>query len=191
MARDLSDTDPQLLERFLGGEEAAFTQLMRRHEDRVFAVALRMTGDRADALDATQDAFIAAFRQAGSFRGEAAFGTWLYRIAVNSCRDLLRKKARAPVPEGDEQVLDRRSTSRRIEDDVTLRLELSRALGLLQEDYRESVVLHDLGGVPYDEIARITQVSIGTVKSRISRGRRKLAEILEQPDPPASSKEPR
>ncbi|MFN2388637.1 MAG: RNA polymerase sigma factor [Actinomycetota bacterium] len=182
-------TDEDLLALFLEHDDEAFAELMARHEDRIFAVTLRITGNRADALDATQDAFIAAYRRAGSFRGDASFGTWLYRIAINSSKDLLRKKARAPVPEGDPSAFDRPASARRVEDDVGLRVDVSRALAMLQDEYRESVVLHDLGGVPYDEIARITGVSIGTVKSRISRGRRKLADLMEQPRRSGASKE--
>src|SRR5918999_3142180 len=84
--------DEDLLRAFLEGDPSSFDELMRRHEQRIFALALRLTGDRADALDATQDAFIVAFRRAETFRGDAAFSTWLYRIGINACNDLLRKK---------------------------------------------------------------------------------------------------
>lgn len=181
MHRDLEHlSDEDLLGRFVAGEEAAFDTLMRRHEDRVFGVALRMTGDRADALDATQDTFVQAFRRAGSFRGDAAFGTWLYRIAINACHDLLRRRGRAPVPEAD---LPEAAADERIDERVAARLDVSAALALLQEDYRVAVVMHDLGGIPYEDIAAEVGVSIGTIKSRISRGRRRLAALLEQKQP--------
>jgi RNA polymerase sigma-70 factor (ECF subfamily) len=183
-------SDEALLEVFLRGQESAFTELVRRHEDRIFALALKMTGNRSDALDATQDTFIQCFRQAAKFRGESAFGTWLYRIGINSCRDLLRKRKRLPaledeVPEADPPS-DRGPS---IEDAVSARLDLRTALAALNEDYREAVALHDLGGVPYEEIATMTGVSIGTVKSRISRGRKRLAELLEQQGGAKTSKE--
>lgn len=163
---------------------------MRRHEDRIFGLALRMTGDRADALDATQDAFISAFRQAAKFRGESSFGTWLYRIAINATRDLLRKKRRLPEPMADPS--DRADgAERRMEDAVGDRLDLGRALHDVPEEYREAVMLHDLGGIPYEEIARLADVPIGTVKSRISRGRRLLAKALEQAAETEASKEER
>ena len=99
---DLEDlTDEALLDRFHRGAQEAYPVLMRRHEDRIFGLALRMTGDRSDALEATQDTFISAFRQAGSFRGDSSFGTWLYRIGINACRDLLRKRRRLPEPVAD------------------------------------------------------------------------------------------
>ena len=161
---------------------------MRRHEDRIFALALRMMGNRADALDATQDAFINAFRQTERFRGDAAFGTWLYRIAINACKDLLRKRSRWET--SDDETIERAEPAPiRVEDEVVTRLELRDALERLPGDYREAVILHDLGGVPYQEIASITGVQIGTVKSRISRGRRLLGELLEHGGAQATSKE--
>ena len=179
-------SDEALLDAFVKGEEAAYTVLMRRHEDRIFALAFRMTGDRSDALEATQDAFISAFRQAASFRRDAAFGTWLYRIAINACRDLLRKRRRLPEPVGD--ILETSpSSSARLDEAVATRVDVAQALARLPEDYKQAVALHDLGGVAYEEIAAIAGVPIGTVKSRISRGRRMLAHMLEQPAPEGSS----
>ncbi len=180
-------SDELLLQRAAGGDQAAFSALVRRHEDRVFGIAIRITGDRADALDATQDTFVAVFRQAGSFRGDAAFTTWLYRVAVNACRDLLRKRRRLPEPA--EELPERGNPGIGVEDAVNLRLDLAQALARLPEDYREAVLMHDLGAIPYDEIARITGAALGTVKSRISRGRRRLAELLEQPGHPEASKD--
>lgn len=182
--------DEELLERHRAGDRRAFDELVRRHEDRIFALALKMTGQRADALDATQEAFVAAFKRAASFRGDAAFGTWLYRIAINACTDLLRRRARSPVAGEHEPAEQPRPDRPGLDELVGLRLELEQALAALSPEYREAVCLFDLGGVPYEEIARITGVSLGTVKSRISRGRRRLAELLgEHPAPPAASKE--
>lgn len=181
-----SPSDEDLLRAAAAGDQSAFTALVRRHEDRVFNIAIRITGDRADALDATQDTFVAVFRQAGSFRAEAAFTTWLYRVAVNACRDLLRKRRRFPEP--TEEVPERARPGLGTEEVVGLRMDLARALARLPEEYREAVLMHDLGAVPYEEIAAATGVALGTVKSRISRGRRRLAELLEQPAPaPASN----
>ena len=174
-----SDTDPgdsTLVRRLVGGDHGAFDELMRRHEDRIFALAYRMTGNRADALDATQEAFIAAFRNARSFKGTAAFSTWLYRIAINACTDLLRRKQRL-VPTED---VDPGPARVRGEEEISLHLDLARALARLAPDHREAVLLHDVGGHPYEDIAALTGVRVGTVKSRISRGRKKLAELLEQ-----------
>jgi RNA polymerase sigma-70 factor (ECF subfamily) len=175
-------SDEQLLDAFVTGERSAFEELVRRHEDRLFGLALRMTGNRADALDATQDAFVAAFRRAPSFRGDAAFGTWLYRIAINATQDLLRKRGRDVVSETEETEAPVRSAVERVEDAVVARVDVARALAALPEEYREAVVMHDLGGVPYEEIAQLTGTPMGTVKSRISRGRRQLAGLLEHRD---------
>lgn len=184
-------SDEALLDRYVNGTQAAYQTLMRRHEERIFALALRMTGDRSDALEATQDTFIAVFRQATKFRGESSFGTWLYRIGINASRDVLRKKRRLPEPVADPSEKTDGIDQRRVEDAVADRLDLSRALQGLTEEYRQAVVLHDLGAVPYEEIAAIAGVPIGTVKSRISRGRRLLAAALEQASDPDASKETR
>lgn len=186
MHPDQAPTDESLLDAFLGGDHQAFTTLVRRHEDRMFALALRMTGSRADALDATQDTFLTMFRRASSFRGESAFSTWLYRIGINACHDLLRRRSRRAEAEGDRPDLEDARTSR-MDEAAALRVDLARALAELPEEYREAVVMHDLGGVPYEEIASLTDAAVGTVKSRISRGRRRLSEAMEQAsDSPAS-----
>jgi RNA polymerase sigma-70 factor, ECF subfamily len=168
--------DEELLARFISGDEAAFNELMRRHEDRIFGLALSITGDRGDALEATQETFMALWRKATSFQGRARFGTWLYRIGINAARDQVRKRSRMPLLEAEappEAPLPGDMES------VSLRLDLARGLATLPPEYREAVVMHDLGDIPYEEIARITDVALGTVKSRISRGRRLLAKHLE------------
>lgn len=186
-SRREESTDEDLLSQAASGDQSAFTALVRRHEDRVFGIALRITGDRADALDATQDTFVSVFRQAGSFRAEAAFTTWLYRVAVNACRDLLRRRRRLPEP--TEELPERPRPGIGTEEIVGLRLDLAQALARLPDEYRDAVLMHDLGAIPYEEIAQITGVALGTVKSRISRGRRRLAELLEQPAPAPASKD--
>jgi RNA polymerase sigma-70 factor, ECF subfamily len=183
--------DEELLKKFLAGTEDAFTELMRRHEDRIFSLAMRITGNRADAFDATQETFIQAFRKAERFRGDSAFGTWLWRIGINACNDLLRKRKRNPVPEEEPTREDTRGSSATVDESVVTRLELKDALAQLSDDYREAVVMHDLGGIPYEEIATLTGVSIGTVKSRISRGRKRLAHLLEQGSTSGTSKDSR
>lgn len=178
--------DDDLLRRVVAGSHDAFAVLVRRHEDRVFSLAYRMMGNRADALEASQEIFLAVFRQAASFRGDAAFSTWLYRVGTNACRDLLRKKKRDPIAQGDAR---EEASPTLVDDAVVARVDVSRALASLPDAYREAVVMHDLGGIPYEDIARLTGARIGTVKSRISRGRRLLGEILEQPAAATASKE--
>jgi RNA polymerase sigma-70 factor, ECF subfamily len=181
---DLSDEE--LLDEYIDGKDAAYGVLMRRHEDRIFGLALRMLGNRSDALDATQDAFVSAFRRARSFRGESSFGTWLYRIGINACRDLLRAKARLPEPRADPEPEEPTAS---VDQEVLDRITVSRALASLPEEYARAVAFHDLGGVPYEEIAETEVVPVGTIKSRISRGRRMLAQALEQQTQLGSSKE--
>ena len=180
-------SDEELLRRFVEGNDDAFTSLVRRHEDRLFSLAYRMTGARADALDVLQETFLSAARRAASFKGEASFGTWLYRIAVNASHDLVRKQARQAIPHDD--LPEPRVTQEAVDDMVTARVDISSALATLPDDYRKAVAMHDIGGIPYDEIARITRAPIGTVKSRISRGRRMLGALLEQRLEAKTSKE--
>ena len=188
MARDEDLSDAELLAKAADGSGGAFGVLMRRHEDRMFAMALRMLGERADALDATQEAFIAAFRRAKSFRGESAVGTWLYRIGINACKDYARKRKRWGTQDDVDQIAEP-EVSGPIDERVATRMEVQEALAKLPDEYREPLVMHDLGGIPYEEIATATGTVIGTVKSRISRGRRKLAQLLEPENHPRSSKE--
>lgn len=186
-------SDERLLQLYVEGDETAFAVLMHRHEDRIFGLAYRMLGDRSDALEATQETFISAFRQASTFRGDSAFGTWLYRVGINACRDLMRRRRRLPVAEDDPFRASGAITPALtgIDEPVIDRMEIASALARLPADYREAVVMHDLGGIPYDEIATLTRAKIGTVKSRISRGRRMLAELMEQPAAARPSKEKR
>jgi RNA polymerase sigma-70 factor (ECF subfamily) len=181
--------DEDLLRRFVDGDEDAFSELMRRHEDRVFAAAYRITGDRSEALDATQEAFISLFKGAKSFRGDAAFSTWLYRIGMNAAYDVVRK--RRPTVEAHPDLAQETGSSGAIamEEAAGIRSDVAGALAALPAEYREAVVMHDLGGIPYEEIATLTKVSLGTVKSRISRGRRRLAELLEPSYRPDTSKD--
>jgi RNA polymerase sigma-70 factor (ECF subfamily) len=183
---DLDPTDEDLLARLLRGESDAFDELMRRHEDRIFALALSITGDRGDALEATQETFLALWRKAASFGGRARFGTWLYRIGINAARDQVRKRTRSPLLEEDAtpDVSIGSGT-----ESVAVRLDVARALADLPAEYREAVVMHDLGDISYEEIAHLTGVPLGTVKSRISRGRRLLAGLLEPRAQGRSSKD--
>ena len=174
--------DRALMAAHVGGDPAAFTELVRRHRDRLWAVALRTTGDREEASDALQDALISAYRNAGSYRGDAAVTTWLHRVVVNACLDRLRRrKVRAAVPlpddafEGDRTVLvDRRDAIAERETAI----EVERALALLPDDQRAAVVLVDLQGWSVADAARMLDCPEGTVKSRCSRGRARLAVTL-------------
>jgi RNA polymerase sigma-70 factor (ECF subfamily) len=173
-----ADQDVALIERYLAGDTAAFNELMRAHEDRVFGVCLRMLRDREAALDATQETFITVFRKADRFAGRSAFSTWLYRVAVNTCYDAARKAKRRladPLPEGNDPRDEMASDDM---DSVELRPDIEAALLSLPEEFRAAVVLTDLEGLSLQMVADVLEVPVGTVKSRVFRGRKILADIL-------------
>jgi RNA polymerase sigma-70 factor (ECF subfamily) len=167
--------DAQLVASFLEGDRRAFDELMRAHEDRIFSVCLRILADREAALDAVQETFVTVFRKANQFSGAAAFSTWLYRIAVNTCYDQLRRSSRhqaQPLPDiNDPPDLSSDDALGSVE----LRPDLERALADLAPEFRTAVVLSDLEGLPLQAVAEALDVPIGTVKSRVFRGRRMLA----------------
>ena len=164
-------------------DAAEFEALVKEHERMIYLLCLRMTGNPADAQDCAQEAFLKAYRASGSFRGNASAKTWLYRIAYNACLDFLRRRKNeasldalqeagfdpadtlAPLPGAD---VERRELRRQIE------------LALLQlpEDQRAVMILRDFQQMPYDEIARVLDMNQGTVKSRLSRAREKVKNIL-------------
>lgn len=170
--------DVTLVERVAAGDRDAFSVLMERHQDLVFSVALRLMGNREAALDATQETFVTLFRKADRFRAEAAFTTWLYRVATNTCYDHLRKQQRrqtVQLPEHHDPI------DPTAEDDFTS-VELSptvhEALASIPPDFRAAVVLSDVQGCSLMEIAEVLDIPVGTAKSRIFRGRRMLAQKL-------------
>jgi RNA polymerase sigma-70 factor (ECF subfamily) len=182
------DTDPgpegdrALLAAHVAGDPDAFGELVRRHRDRLWAVALRTTSDPEDASDALQDAVISAYRNAGSFRGESAVTTWLHRVVVNACLDRMRRRKvrpTVPLPEEDGDTGHRGLADPRDDlDRLELRLEIDRALAALPLDQRAAIVLVDVEGLPVADAALVLGVPEGTVKSRCSRGRARLAVSL-------------
>jgi RNA polymerase sigma-70 factor (ECF subfamily) len=186
---DAADLD--CLRRHLAGDREAFGELIARHRGRLWAVALRTTGNPEDAADALQDAALSAFKAAGSFRQDSAVGTWLYRITVNACLDRLRRAAARPTvhyPDPDSAVWSA-ATADPVDmaEQRELRLLLEQALALLPQEQRAAVVLVDVQGLPVDEAAAVLEVPVGTVKSRCARGRAKLAAALRDvrnPQPP-------
>ncbi|MGQ0678980.1 MAG: RNA polymerase sigma factor [Actinomycetota bacterium] len=170
-----SRTDESLVAAFVElGDTRALEILLRRHESKVFGIAYRILGNRADALDATQDVFLTVFRKARSFQHQAAFTTWLYRLTTNACHDIGRKKARTPIPSDS---LPEHGVPA---EDLATRLTVEQGLRKLQPDQRTAVVMRDLYALSYEQIAEATGVAVGTVKSRIARGRLALAGILEE-----------
>ena len=174
------DRDEDLVRRYLSGEGAAFAILVERHERRVYNLALRMTGREEDARDAAQDAFLTALRKLSSFRGEAAFTTWMHRVTVNACYDLLRKRQRQPMLERGNEDLPAPEPVPYPDhsDEVVLSIDVQRALMQVPEDFRAVMVLHDVQDLPQDEVAAILGIAVGTVKSRLHRGRVALARAL-------------
>lgn len=198
----MPDDERALLDLSRSGDLDAFEHLVRLHQDRVFNLAYRITGNHEDAADAAQEAFLRAYQALPRFRADAAFGTWLYRIATNAALDLVRRRPRVPpvdlpadgLPanrpsvgqpwgsdpsagypsashpsaEGPEAAAHRREVSRRVQ----------AALAALPPEFRAAVVLRDLEGLAYEEVARILGVPTGTVRSRISRGREAMRALL-------------
>jgi RNA polymerase sigma-70 factor (ECF subfamily) len=172
--------DEDLVRRYLSGDRGAFAALVERHERRMYNLALRMTGREEDARDATQDAFLTALRKLSSFRGEAAFTTWMHRVTVNACYDLLRKRQREPLLDlGDEDhVRPEPPPTPDPADATSLSVDVQRALLEVPEDFRAVMILHDVHDLPQDEVASILGIPVGTVKSRLHRGRVALARAM-------------
>lgn len=178
----------ELIARIVDGETELFEQLVLEHQSLVYNLALRMVANPADAEDCAQEAFIRAFRSLASFRGRSNFSSWLYRVTTNVCLDHLRaRKRRAetglttadergeetelPIPDpsdGPETLAEKRERREAVQ----------RCLRRLPDDFRQVLLLREVCGLSYDEIARETKFEIGTVKSRIFRARRKLGDLL-------------
>ncbi|WP_019633664.1 RNA polymerase sigma factor SigM [Actinomadura atramentaria] len=172
--------DKELLALHARGEEHAFAELVRRHRDRMWAVAIRTLGDPEEAADALQDACLSAFRAAGRFRGDAAVTTWLHRIVVNACLDRIRRRSVRPAtPMGDDEVFD--AVAPRLPDPTDahgVSLDVHAALETLPFEQRAALVLVDMLGYTVDDAARVMDVPPGTIKSRCARGRARLAPLL-------------
>jgi RNA polymerase sigma-70 factor (ECF subfamily) len=196
--------DRDLLAAHVAGDAEAFGTLFARHRDRLWAVALRTTGDLEEAADALQDAMVAAFRRADTFRGESAVTTWLHRIVVNACLDRLRRRTvRLAVPLPDDLDPEGGASSHRpapgtggVLDPADLAVDGERratvlaALATLPPDQRAALVLVDMEGYSVEETARILDCAPGTVKSRCSRGRARLLPLLVDHRPGGRDRQP-
>lgn len=180
-------TDQQLVEQALANNTQAFAQLYERHRDRVYRLAYRFVGNKADALDLCQEVFVKAYEALPSFQGRAAFGTWLSHIASNTCVDHLRQAAHRRAGELDEQGVkaDLRLPGRRETPDPTLGAEreelqaaIDAAIAQLSPEHREVFVLHATEGLTYAEIASVIGCPIGTVMSRLHYARKRLQGLL-------------
>jgi RNA polymerase sigma-70 factor (ECF subfamily) len=170
--------DETLVAAALEGDDKALDLLLRRHHDRVHALCRRLAGNDADAADATQEALITIVRRLDRFDGKAKFTTWLYRVTTNACLDELRRRKRRPTPTDDIFLADTPSRGPSVDGQVADRLDIDAALAELSPDFRAAVVLRDLCGLDYAEIAEVLDLAPGTVRSRISRGRGALAHVM-------------
>nr|WP_305000234.1 RNA polymerase sigma factor SigM [Kribbella steppae] len=175
-------SDAELMREHVAGNPDTFGILVKRHRDRMWAVAIRTLGEPEEAADALQEAFISAFRRADSFRGDAKVTTWLHRIVVNACLDRIRRRqvrAADPLPEDEDRAAELAGPS---EDDPAevreRRLDVLNALKQINSDQRSALVLVDMEGYSIEEAAAILDCAPGTVKSRCARGRARLLPLL-------------
>jgi RNA polymerase sigma-70 factor (ECF subfamily) len=173
-------SDEELIRRFVGGDKAAFGALVSRHEQRVYNVALRMLGRPEDARDAAQDAFLSAMRSLPNFRGDAAFSTWLHRVTINACYDILRKGKRVQLAAAADEEQGRAEGPPAPDhaDTSAAAIDVQRALVRVPEEFRAVLVLHDVQDLSYDQIGEALGIPVGTVKSRLHRARVSLAGFL-------------
>ncbi|MFR3788200.1 MAG: RNA polymerase sigma factor [Agathobaculum desmolans] len=178
--------DKHMLVKARRGELSAFEELVRKYEKRVYAVALRSSGSPEDAADITQEVFLRAWRSIETFRGDSGFSTWLFRITMNMCVDHARHKQSQPqcqplvIGEEDAErpIPDTAPTPEEHLDNSELGRELAAALDAVSEEHRRIVLLRDVSGMSYTEIAEVLEISEGTVKSRLARARVALRRIL-------------
>jgi RNA polymerase sigma-70 factor, ECF subfamily len=204
MAIPMTWTDEELVDRSKTGDTESFNQLVRRWERPIFALAYRTLGREEDARDVTQETFLRAFRALPGFKGDAKFSSWLYRIALNLCRDWMRKQRRTPVvamPEGvdvDQLVSENHQTTS--VEDLAARAELSRgvakAMEHLPEEQRTAILLKEYHGLTFQEIADMTNCPLSTAKTRVYQGltllRKHLAEQGQfEPPVAGAAKRPR
>lgn len=182
------EQESAIVRKVLGGDANAFETLVLEYEKNVYNIALRMTGNSEDAADMTQEAFIKAYNSLQSFRGDSKFSVWLYRIVSNVCLDFLRSKNRRPTvslsvedDDGEDAQLDVADESQSPElllDRKLTRDSVRRGLDSLPPDYRQILLLREIQGLSYDEIAQALSLEVGTVKSRIFRARKRLCTFL-------------
>ena len=182
------EQEAAIVRKVLGGDANAFETRVLEYEKNVYNIALRMTGNSEDAADMTQEAFIKAYNSLQSFRGDSKFSVWLYRIVSNVCLDFLRSKNRRPTvslsvedDDGEDTQLDVADESQSPElllDRKLTRDSVRRGLDSLPPDYRQILLLREIQGLSYDEIAQALSLEVGTVKSRIFRARKRLCTFL-------------
>lgn len=174
-------SDIELATRIVKGDKEAFAEILHRYEGKVYRLAYRMTGSVADAEDLTQDIFLAIYRSLPRFRGDSSLSTWIYRVAMNHCMDF-RRRTRLESLSLDENLLIVTNSWQENPLEAATKEELGReveaALARLAPHHREVVILHELHGLTYGEVAEVLQIPVGTVKSRLSNAFRQLRELL-------------
>ena len=189
-------TEEALVKAAQRGDEDAFEELVRRYEKKVYALSLRLCGNSEDAQEAAQEAFLSAWQGLKFFRGEASFSTWLYRLTSNAAIDLLRRRKAPALSLEDEEapidLPDPGPTPEEAAERRELRQAIEAGLAALSVEHRQVLVLREMHQLSYEEIADVLALDVGTVKSRISRGRKKLRNFLVERgnfSPPPASKE--
>ena len=178
--------DPAIIAAAQRGDRAALDTLLRAHHDKIYALCRRMTGNDADARDATQEALLAICRGLPRFDGRSALSTWIYRVTANACLDELRRRSRRPALVDNDALLDASAAApiahaSTFPDHIAHQVDLDAALRTLAPEFRAAVVLRDLCDLDYAEIGEVLGIPPGTVRSRIARGRAALALVLGNP----------
>jgi len=185
----VTDAEKLWLARSREGDIESFEKLIERHQKKAYNIALRMMHNPEDARDATQEALIKAFRGIKTFRDESGFSTWLYRIVMNTCKDELRKNSRTAAlsleqgwntDDGFEpiELADESFSPERLFERKGIRIQIQQAIAALPEANRSALILRDVQGFSYEDIGKLLDCPVGTVKSRINRGRQLLRELL-------------
>lgn len=186
----MTASDLKLIEDFQKGDEEVFEELVRRYQKKVYNSTYRMMGNHEDAWDLAQESFLRVYRNLRRFQGKASFSTWLFTITTNICRDELRKRQRRVKTQSlsqaiqtedgeiERELVDVSMIPEEISLNRELQAEIQEVIDKLPVEQREAIILRELQGFNYGEIAEITGVAVGTVKSRISRGRRSLRNLL-------------
>lgn len=186
--------DATLVSQAAAGDREAFESLVVRYSSKVFGLCFSLLGNRADAEDASQEAFLKAFRAISTYRDQASFSTWLYRITRNACIDLVRQRSRRPTVSIDAEIEEEDgAVAFQVVDDAPLQDETAAsnwsaekvraAIATLPEGFRTVILLRDIEGLSYQEVARVLGVREGTVKSRLARARAALLKVLKRMEP--------
>jgi RNA polymerase sigma-70 factor (ECF subfamily) len=181
-----ADPDLELIERYRLGDPSAFDEIFERYQRMVFNLALRLSGDAERAADLSQEIFLRVYRHVGRFKGQSSLKTWIYRVSVNCCRSRLARRRlpiQSPADPGIDLLERVRDTGAGPERQAIARERLGQVMAALRElpaPYREAVVLRDVEELTYEEISEVLDVRLGTVRSRIARGRDRLRQLLEE-----------